>query len=170
MGSNRKAGATGGFPSQSQSVDPNNIGCTACVCCITDQRIICANAGDSRAVLCRSGKAVALSEDHKPNDDVERNRIQAAGGYIENSSGCWRVNGNHNLSRALGDLEYKKNTKLKPEEQMICSTPDIHIEERCSDDEFVVICCDGVWDRMTNQQVVDFVRARMPLDRGIEPE
>jgi len=164
--SNKRPG--GGMPPQ--AVNPDNVGCTACVVCMTDQRIICANAGDSRAVLCRSGRAVALSEDHKPNDDIERNRIQAAGGYVERCEPCWRVNGNLNLSRALGDLEYKKNTKLKPEEQIICSTPDIHVEERCAEDEFVVICCDGVWDRKTNQEVVDFVRQRMPPERDITPE
>lgn len=36
-----------------------------------------------------------------------------------------RVNGNLNLSRALGDLEYKQNTSLPPEEQMITANPDI---------------------------------------------
>jgi hypothetical protein len=40
------------------------------------------------------------------------NRVRKAGGYISEG----RINGNLNLSRAIGDLEYKKNTELKPSE------------------------------------------------------
>lgn len=46
-----------------------------------------------------------MSEDHKPDDPAEKNRINMAGGFVSEG----RVNGNLNLSRALGDLEYKSN-------------------------------------------------------------
>ena len=49
-----------------------------------------ANAGDSRAVLCRGGQALALSEDHKPQSDGERNRIQAAGVFVSDVGGVSR--------------------------------------------------------------------------------
>lgn len=49
-----------------------------------------ANAGDSRAVLCRNGQAVALSEDHKPQSEAERNRITAAGGFVSDVGGVSR--------------------------------------------------------------------------------
>lgn len=49
-------------------------GTTACVCLVGKDKVIVANAGDSRAVLCRNGKAVDLSVDHKPEDEVETNR------------------------------------------------------------------------------------------------
>ena len=58
-----------------------------------------ANAGDSRCVLSRNGKAVDMSVDHKPEDNAERDRIQNAGGKITSDG---RVNGGLNLSRALG--------------------------------------------------------------------
>ena len=58
-----------------------------------------ANAGDSRCVLCRAGKAIDLSLDHKPEDEPERQRIEKAGGFVTVDG---RVNGNLNLSRALG--------------------------------------------------------------------
>ncbi|CAL1155710.1 unnamed protein product [Cladocopium goreaui] len=144
--------------------DATMVGCTACVCCVTSTQIVTANAGDSRAVLCSAGKAVALSEDHKPNAPREKQRIEAAGGWVENSGpNQYRVNGNLNLSRALGDLEYKKDTSRPPEEQIICSTPDVTFRDRDHEnDEFLIICCDGVWDVKTNQQVVDFIRHRLP--------
>lgn len=161
----------GRLPVGNRPVDPDHVGCTACVCCITEGHFIVANAGDSRAVLCRGGRAVALSQDHKPNSEVERKRITDAGGYIEvqncASGTQYRVCGNLNLSRALGDLEYKKDRSRPPEEQMICATPDVETFERRPDDEFLVICCDGVWDVKSNQEVVDFIRERLPRQEPV---
>lgn len=139
----------------------DNVGCTAICVLVREKDIIAANAGDSRAVLCRAGEATALSYDHKPASDVEKARIEAAGGYLEDTPGGARVNGNLNLSRAIGDLEYKKRDDLPPEQQIICSTPDVLIKERTPDDEFVILACDGVWDVMSNQEACDFVRPRL---------
>jgi serine/threonine protein phosphatase PrpC len=50
---------------------------------IKGKTIYCANAGDSRAVMCRSGKAINLSDDHKPMDEVEKQRIEKANGFVE---------------------------------------------------------------------------------------
>lgn len=69
-----------------------------------------ANAGDSRIVLATkkpgsSDKflAVDMSEDHKPELKREKDRIQRAGGFVEDN----RVKGVLALSRSIGDLEYK---------------------------------------------------------------
>jgi protein phosphatase 1G len=152
--------------SRSLNAHPDYVGCTACICCVTTNSLIVANCGDSRAVLCRNGQAVPLSEDHKPNCPQERQRIAKAGGSIERSAYGrvvqFRVNGNLNLSRSIGDLEYKKNPNLQPDEQMICATPDVLEIARESGDEFFVIACDGVWDVMGSQDVVDFIRERLP--------
>lgn len=78
-------------------------GCTACVILITETEIYCANAGDSRCVLSQSGTAIELSVDHKPDLATEKFRIEKAGGWVEDN----RVNGSLNLSRSLGDMEYK---------------------------------------------------------------
>ena len=48
--------------------------------------------GDSRAVLSRAGKAVDLSFDHKPEDKVELDRIQKAGGRVT-EDGRYGTNG-----------------------------------------------------------------------------
>ena len=85
-------------------------GCTAVVCLVTETEIYVANAGDSRCIVSVGGKVEALSEDHKPDNEKEMARIKKAGGEVIEG----RVNGNLNLSRALGDLEYKTNTALKP--------------------------------------------------------
>jgi len=57
-------------------------GCTACVVVIEGDKIYCANAGDSRAVLCKNGVAYPLSIDHKPDLDSEKNRIYKAEGWV----------------------------------------------------------------------------------------
>nr|CAD7204196.1 unnamed protein product [Timema douglasi] len=74
-------------------------GCTAVVALLKDQELYVANAGDSRCVVCRKGEAIEMSLDHKPEDDVEMERIVKAGGKV---TGDGRVNGGLNLSRALG--------------------------------------------------------------------
>ena len=85
---------------------------------LTNKLIICANVGDSRAVMCDSkGNAFALSHDHKPNNPEELTRIRENGGYISNKSGCWRVDGSLACSRSLGDypLKQKKVIIADPE-------------------------------------------------------
>lgn len=87
-------------------------GTTAVVAVISGDKLICANAGDSRCVLGRGGSAVDMSIDHKPDMEEERARIYNAGAVIVEG----RVNGNINLSRSIGDLEYKENPNLPPEQ------------------------------------------------------
>lgn len=152
--------------SRPSAVNPDWVGCTCVVCLVRSDVIIVANAGDSRAVLSRSRLAVPLSEDHKPNLPTEHDRIHRAGGSVERRQVGpivqFRVNGNLNLSRSIGDLEYKKNPCLAPSEQMICATPDVQTFKREPADEFLLVACDGVWDVLSNQEAVDFVHERLP--------
>eukprot|EP00930_Biecheleria_cincta_P003408 TRINITY_DN104342_c0_g1_i1.p1 TRINITY_DN104342_c0_g1~~TRINITY_DN104342_c0_g1_i1.p1 ORF type:complete len:426 (+),score=64.96 TRINITY_DN104342_c0_g1_i1:107-1279(+) len=164
--------------------DPNDpicgpadqVGCTAVCVLLTATEIICANAGDSRAVLCRKGRAVPLSEDHKPNDPAERRRIEEAGGTVEKIERgvmtTYRVNGNLSLSRAIGDLQYKSRKDLPPHKQVVCATPDLHRESITPQDEFIVLACDGIWDVKSSQEVCSFIRRRLinkiPISMAIE--
>ncbi|KIJ62566.1 hypothetical protein HYDPIDRAFT_135638 [Hydnomerulius pinastri MD-312] len=136
--------------------DPS--GCTAVAALLThDKKIYVANAGDSRSVISVRGEVKPLSFDHKPTNDTERARIVGAGGYIEYG----RVNGNLALSRALGDFEFKKNYSLVPQKQVITADPDITEHELTDEDEFLVLACDGIWDCLSSQQVVDFIRLKV---------
>lgn len=126
-------------------------GCTSCVAIITEQKIFCANSGDSRCVLARGATAVEMSEDHKPDNVGEKKRIEAAGGFVEEG----RVRGTLSLSRALGDMEYKLNKKIGVEAQMITCVPEIQVENIHPTDDFLIIACDGIWDCKTSQECVD---------------
>lgn len=132
--------------------DPS--GCTATTAIIANNKIYCANAGDSRTVLGVKGIAKPLSFDHKPQNEGERARICAAGGFVE----AGRVNGNLALSRAIGDFEFKRSASLPPEEQVVTVFPDVMEHDISPDDEFLILACDGIWDCMHSQAVVEFVR------------
>jgi protein phosphatase 1G len=72
-------------------------------------------------VLCRNGKAIQLSQDHKPENSGESLRISRAGGKIING----RVNGGLNLSRSFGDFMYKQDKGRAYDEQLIICKPDV---------------------------------------------
>lgn len=99
-----------------------------------------------------------MSFDHKPEDDPERNRVLKAGGVVTADG---RVNGGLNLSRAFGDHGYKQNKELSNREQMITALPDVRTLTLNPSDEFMVLACDGIWNFMSSQEVVDFVRPRI---------
>jgi len=142
---------------------PIQAGCTSIVAVLLEKTLTVANAGDSRAVLCRGGGiAYPLSLDHKPMQERELNRIMKAGGFV-NQFG--RVNGNLNLSRSIGDLKYKQTPGFPPSEQMITAEPDIISVQLKEDDEFFIIGCDGIWDCLTNEAAVKFVRDRIHFER-----
>jgi serine/threonine protein phosphatase PrpC len=138
---------------------PVQAGCTSVVTLRVGNLLYCANAGDSRAVLCRKdGVAYALSEDHKPTSSIEIARIEKAGGFV-NVNG--RINGNLNLSRSIGDMKYKQVGTLMPSEQMITAEPDVTVTEILATDKFFVLACDGVWDVLSNQEICDFISERL---------
>ncbi|XP_054625607.1 protein phosphatase 1G isoform X2 [Dunckerocampus dactyliophorus] len=138
-------------------------GTTAVVALIRGKQLIVANAGDSRCVVSERGKAVDMSYDHKPEDEVELARIKKAGGKVTMDG---RVNGGLNLSRAIGDHFYKRNKVLPPEEQMISSMPDVKVLTLNEDHDFMVIACDGIWNVLSSQEVVDFISERIKPDQS----
>ncbi|GMP34451.1 hypothetical protein CsSME_00007312 [Camellia sinensis var. sinensis] len=135
-------------------------GSTACVAIIRNNQLLVANAGDSRCVISRKGQAYNLTRDHKPNVEAENERILKAGGSVQ----FGRVNGNLNLARAIGDMELKQNKSLPAENQILTANPDVNTVELCDDDEFIVLACDGIWDCMSSQEVVDFVREQLKTE------
>jgi len=110
-------------------------------------------------------KAVALSEDHKPGSASEKKRIVAASHTVEREQVLVRgkripidrVDGQVAVSRAIGDGDFKDLPDAPAENQAITCVPDVKERDISSKDEFIVIACDGVWDVMKNQEVVDYV-------------
>ncbi|KAJ5952522.1 uncharacterized protein N7479_010935 [Penicillium vulpinum] len=111
------------------------------------QRVLyTANVGDARIVLCRNGKALRLSYDHKGSDENEGRRVANAGGLILNN----RVNGVLAVTRALGDAYLKDLVTGHPYTTETVIQPDA--------DEFIILACDGLWDVCSDQESVDLIR------------
>ncbi|KAL5699663.1 protein-serine/threonine phosphatase [Ranunculus cassubicifolius] len=118
-------------------------GSTASTAILVGDRLLVANVGDSRAVICRGGNAIAVSRDHKPDQTDERQRIEDAGGFVM-WAGTWRVGGVLAVSRAFGDRLLK---------QYVVADPEIQEEVIDSSLEFLILASDGLWDVVTNEAV-----------------
>lgn len=128
-------------------------GTTALTALVLGRHLLVANAGDSRAVLCRKGVAVPMSQDHRPSYLPEQKRIEELGGYIEDGY----LNGELSLTRALGDWYMKSPSGPAP----LTSEPDVQRTLLTKDDEFLIIACDGIWDVMSNEEAVRLVRGQL---------
>uniref|UniRef100_A0A182FNB6 PPM-type phosphatase domain-containing protein n=1 Tax=Anopheles albimanus TaxID=7167 RepID=A0A182FNB6_ANOAL len=130
-------------------------GTTALIAVIHRSKLIVANVGDSRGVMCdHKGNAIPLSFDHKPQQVREQKRIADAGGFIA-FKGVWRVAGILATSRALGDYPLK-------EKKLVIADPDVLsfdlVDHR---PQFLILASDGLWDTFTNEEAVAFVRERL---------
>ncbi|MCO5581556.1 hypothetical protein L7F22_035444 [Adiantum nelumboides] len=138
----------GGCACCEDAIAPENVGTTAVVAIVGSCQIVIANCGDSRAVLSRGGKAMALSTDHKPEREDETSRIEAAGGRVI----CWdgyRVGGFLALSRAIGDRYLKR---------YVISEPEVTCIQREEEDEVLILGSDGLWDVLSNEYACDVAR------------
>ncbi|KAF7110550.1 hypothetical protein CFC21_110639 [Triticum aestivum] len=123
-------------------------GSTASTAILVGDRLVVANVGDSRAVICRGGDAIAVSRDHKPDQTDERQRIEDAGGFVM-WAGTWRVGGVLAVSRAFGDKLLK---------QYVVADPEIKEEVVDSSLEFLILASDGLWDVVSNEEAVAMVK------------
>lgn len=126
--------------------------------------VLAANVGDSRAVLSRAAVAIDITQDHKPSEQLEKERIERAGGKVVwcgdttghgepiLDAGVYRVNGNLALSRAIGD---------RSERPAVTAVPDVTSYRIEPSDDFIVLASDGVWDVMSSQDVVSFIHSKL---------
>ncbi|KXZ53520.1 hypothetical protein GPECTOR_7g970 [Gonium pectorale] len=121
------------------------VGSTALVALVGTRKVWLANCGDSRAVLCRKGKAIQLTDDHKPEREDEAERVEKAGGQVLFWNGH-RVMGVLAMSRAIGDHGLRPYIIPEPEVSVVC---------RREDDDFLLLASDGLWDVMANQEATN---------------
>lgn len=135
-------------------------GTTATVAIIKDDKITIGNVGDSRAVLAKRSQggyeAIRLTYDHKPEIPHELYRIQNKGGEVVVKDNKYRVYGKNkkipglNMSRALGD-KFAQSIGVIAE-------PSIFMHTIQEEDEYLIICSDGVWEHIEDSEAVDLVR------------
>jgi len=135
--------------------DVGGSGSTACSVLLSPTKIYFINLGDSRAILSSSDGGVVFStSDHKPENNIERERIRGAGGTVS----LMRINGTLAVSRAFGDFDYKRNTDLGPEKQMVSPVPEVDGIKREESYTNIVVACDGLWDVFTNDEVSKYIQ------------
>ncbi|KAG2774533.1 hypothetical protein PC129_g2091 [Phytophthora cactorum] len=137
----------------------DEVGSTGLFAIVTPKDIVCANVGDSRCIMSNAKipEVLQLSVDHKPDLEFEKQRIVAAGGTVFRG----RVCGGVAVSRSFGDLWFKRNAELKPHQQLVTSEPCVRVQRRDPADEFLVLCCDGIYDVMSNDQLRKFIRSKL---------
>ncbi|CAK9323683.1 unnamed protein product [Citrullus colocynthis] len=124
-------------------------GSTAVTAILIDgHKLVVANVGDSRAVLCRNGVTEQLSVDHEPTK--EKREIESRGGFVSNIPGdVPRVDGQLAVARAFGDKSLKVH---------LSSEPDVEVKTVDETTEFMILASDGIWKVMTNQEAVESIR------------
>lgn len=136
-------------------------GCTASVIVIKPNELHIGFVGDSRAILSRkvgeTRTAVVLMPDHKPTNPDERERIERSNGEVKKlpMDIPFRVffKGKDypglSMSRALGDLMAQEiGVTWEPETRSMNVQPN---------DEFVLVCSDGVWEFIDNEEAITLV-------------
>jgi len=139
-------------------------GTTAIVALFQKDRCFIANAGDSRAVLCKDGKAYRLSKDHKPEDPVEESRIVKAGGSVLKINNTklgktiGRVNGMLAVSRALGDIFLQPYVSSEPEVKRVVVNS--------SKNQLLILACDGLWDVLSDEDAVGIASSEIDPEKA----
>mmetsp|Transcript_20353 Transcript_20353/g.17652 ORF Transcript_20353/g.17652 Transcript_20353/m.17652 type:complete len:225 (+) Transcript_20353:1403-2077(+) len=162
---------TAGYLQTAKDVSNTNIniqfsGTTLVGCLMLNTKLFCANLGDSRAVIAKQKNGdfipCPLSKDHKPDDNVEMERILSHGGRVEtyrdiygNQVGPYRVWLKHEnipglaMARSIGDLVAASVG--------VIAEPEIFEFDLKEEDKFMVIASDGVWEFLSNRQVINMI-------------
>ena len=138
---------------------------------IHQNKLIIANVGDSRLIIYKKSSLFFSTEDHKPGSPSEKSRIEAAGGTIYQTPSLiplhqngkeietpWRVlPGRLSVSRTFGDIE-AKNENLGGMKNVVVALPDITEIELDNDFNFIVLGCDGIFDVLSNEEILECVK------------
>jgi serine/threonine protein phosphatase PrpC len=143
-------------------------GSTCCSVIITPSKILCANVGDSRAIL---GKKIRenfyiskeISHDHKPNEKLEKNRILKNGGRVESYKDekgnligperVWKFNEDIPglaMSRSFGD-------EIAHCVGVVCNPEILEIEFE-DEDKFLIVASDGIWEFISSDEAVEILK------------
>ena len=147
-----------------QQIGRSDGGSTLICALVHKQMLFVACLGDARAVVCDGNEAMAMSQDHKPTDVGELQRITRCGGFVQ----FGRVAGCLAVSRALGDYEFKLNgTRFVQHEFVVSNVADVRQINITDATRFIILACDGLWDVYTNEDAVQFVSSY--LSRSTQP-
>ncbi|XP_051983200.1 protein phosphatase 1K, mitochondrial-like [Xyrauchen texanus] len=136
----------------SQDASLLSAGTTATVALLRDGiELVVASVGDSRAMMCRKGKALKLTMDHTPERKDEKERIRKTGGFITwNSLDQPHVNGRLAMTRSIGDFDLKNAGVIAEPETKRITLHHVH-------DSFLALTTDGINFIMNSQEICDVI-------------
>ena len=148
--------------------DPS--GSCGIIAMIKNNKLIIANVGDSRLVIYKNKKISFFTEDHKPDTEIEKKRIELAGGKIYQTPSLfplyqngkkidipWRVlPGRLSVSRTFGDIEAKEE-KFGGMKNVIVALPDITEIELNNEYNLIIMGCDGIFDVLSNEELLECI-------------
>jgi serine/threonine protein phosphatase PrpC len=146
----------------SQLMPEEKSGTTATIAMVSPTQLAVANVGDSRAILCcdADGRPVQLTVDHTASLPEERARIEALGGSVQRRpGGVWRLEGQLAVTRSIGDLS-------RGLDRYIAREPHVLVRDLQPTDAYLVVASDGLWDVMSNEEVVEFIQMRVDQPVG----
>uniref|UniRef100_A0A7C9EDS8 protein-serine/threonine phosphatase n=1 Tax=Opuntia streptacantha TaxID=393608 RepID=A0A7C9EDS8_OPUST len=115
---------------------------------INKEKLLVANVGDSRGVLCKRRDIEQITVDHEP--EKEKELVESKGGFVSQTpGGVPRVDGQLAMTRAFGDGKLKGH---------ITSEPDVMVENLGADAKFFILASDGLWKVMSNEDACDCIR------------
>jgi serine/threonine protein phosphatase PrpC len=137
-------------------------GTTATIALVYNDKLVVANVGDSRAVMCcdsTNNKVIEVTTDHTPYVEAERQRIEANGGKVTlKKHGVFRVEGQLAVTRRIGGF-------VNGSSHILTAVPDVHTynisaaaTDSCSTYQFVILSTDGLWDVVTSAEAVHIVQ------------
>ncbi|CAD8064229.1 unnamed protein product [Paramecium primaurelia] len=137
-------------------------GVTLLLTLITNENIYVANAGLSRCVIRYEGKHKVMTVEHYPINDLEKQRILAAGGEVWEN----RLNAHLPYSRGLGNFEYKSNSNLDQSKQLLISVPSIKYVDK-EDTELILMGSHGFWETWTNNAITEMILERIQQGKAL---
>ena len=130
-------------------------GSTVVVCVVDEDYVYVAHAGDSRAILCRTGEsATELTDDHNTKNESEVKRIRDMNGLVFYFEGGFRVMGMLATTRGVGDHGMRPYVSAEAETLKV---------RRQVNDELLIIATDGLWDKVSNEEACTIARRRIVL-------
>ena len=150
-----------------KQIDSSLSGSTCVSLIYTPKKVFCINLGDSRCIVGRfdgeNWTSKDLSVDHKPDSEIEKERIIQNGGIVRQSKDedgefigpqrVWRQDAEIPglaMSRSFGD-------EIAHQVGVICE-PEMVEYELNEEDKFLILASDGIWQFISSQECVDIVK------------
>ena len=135
------------------------------ICVIRGKQLLVLNVGDSRAILASEvgdeRKIVALTRDHKPSLEDEKQRILKAGGRVFSMEYEDGYNGPARVWLADQDVPGLAMSRSLCDTVAhsvgVISDPEVTEYELTDDDRVLVMGSDGLWEFISSEEVIELI-------------